>query len=211
MMNFEIINQAIIDLLGSSAAGRFTVTGFQQQGGDASEVKGNKRSVVSYYSSGRFSKSSGRQFGTTQHALSFTIGCTCSAAARINLSAMTNPNATAGQMAAALSALQEAAYLADKSMDELFRIVYQILMDARNYDIGLPIGTVANRWVDEMTKDAPIPNGELVVLTGAIQFFCSTSEDVDGEKCVTVSGGVGVQLDIFGDDVERAGVITGGV
>jgi hypothetical protein len=207
MMNFRVINQAILDTLGAAAAGRFRAVGYQRHGKAASEVRGNNRLVQSYYSSGEFPKSGGRQTGSTKHDMSFTIGFTVSAPARLNLTVLNSEAATAGQKAAALAALQEAAYVADTDFDELVEIAYQIIMDARNFDLGLAKGTMSNRWVEALHKDAPEPQGELVVLTGTMTYSCTTSEDVTGDTGVPASGEwIDTVIDIDGDDVERTGV-----
>lgn len=213
MMNFRIVNQAIINILGAAADSRFKVVGYAGQGSDVSEFKGNSRTVQSYYTFGSFAKSSGRQCGTTQHGMTFTIGLTCSSPARVNLAVLTQEGATAGQRAAALAAKQDADYLADLAIDELFEMVYQILMDARNVDLGLSKGTVTGRWIGEMQKDPPVPQGELVTVTGTVTFTCSTDETVTGDPGTPVEpgGGITVNIDIVGDDTERTGVITGGV
>lgn len=197
MMRFRLVNAAIIKLLGDSAAGQYRVVGYKGQGKAAKEVKDSDRVVQSYFSTGNFSTSSGRPHGATQHAMVFTIGLSVSAAARINLSVINDPNANAGQVTAALTELQEAAYRADLLMDELADIVYQVLMHGPNCDLGFPVGTITNRWIDQIQKDPPAPSGELVVLTGTVQFSCATSEAVTGVVLVPAEDVpvVGVALD----------------
>lgn len=205
MMNFRTVNQAIIDTLGSAAAGRFKVVGYQRQVKSAQEVKDNSRMVQSFYAGGDFPKSAGRQTGPVQHNMTFSVGLTVSAPARVDLSAINNPAATAGQIATALAALQEGADAADILFDELAEIVYQILMDGRNFDLGLPVGTVSKRWVNSIRKDQPAPEGSLVVLTGTIEYSCNTVEQIAGDTG-TAGGIISTVVDIDGDDVERTGV-----
>lgn len=208
-MNFRVINQAIINLLGASAAGRYRVVGYEGQGKDAREVKGNRREVQSYFQQGDFSKSRGRTRGAAQHEMTFTIGLTVSAAARCNLAIINQqtPPPTKDQIAGALAALSDAAYQADLLMDELSEIVYQILRDARNFDLGLPVGTVSEPWIDALRKDPPQPVGELVTLTGTLQFSCSTSEEVLGDVGVLATDGISIGLDLVeGDGLVKAGV-----
>jgi hypothetical protein len=207
MMNFRTVNQAIIDTLGAAAAGRFQVVGYQRQVKSAQEVKNSGRMVQSYYAAGDFPKSAGRQTGPTQHNMVFSIGLTVSAPARLDLAAINNPASSAVQVGAALAALQEAADSADLLLDELAEYVYQILMDGRNFDLGLPVGTVSKRWVNSIRKDTPAPEGALVVLTGTVEFSCNTVEDILGDTG-TVGGIVSTVLDIDGDAVERTGVET---
>jgi len=206
MMNFRVVNKAITCLLGKSAAGRFRVVGFQGQGQDASEIRNNKRLAQSYFSSGQFPKSSGRFTGATQHEMTFTIGLSVTSSAKANLNAINNVNATPSQIASALGQLQEGAAEADILMDELFEMVYQILMDGRNVDLGLPVGTISSRWINQLQKDEPQPQGDLVVLTGSVQYTCQTVEAVTGLTGVLMTGGISTQIDQHGDDVEKAGV-----
>lgn len=206
MMNFRTVTAAIQTILGDAAAGRFSVIGYRRQGRDAEEIRGDKRSVQVYFSSGDFPKSAGRSSGSTQHQMTFNVDLSVSAPAKVNLAAITTPGATAGQIATALSALQEAADIADEAMDELMEMVYQILMDARNFDLGLDRGIVSSRWVGSLNKDDPQPQGSLVVLTGRIQYTCQTVEAIVGEIGVAATGGISTVIDIIGDDVERTGV-----
>lgn len=203
MMNFRTINAAIISILGAAAASRFTVTGYAPQGRAASEVRGSKRNVQSYFSQGDFPKSSGRAHGSTKHLMSFTLGLTVSAAASVNLTAINNPASTPQQITTALAAMQDAAFVADELMDELFELVYQILMDGRNTDLGLPIGTVTDCWLGALKKDGPIPQGALVVLTGEAHFSCSTSEEILGDEGVLETEGVTVTITMPGDTVQK--------
>lgn len=176
VMNFRVVNQAIIDTLGLSANGLFRVAGYRGQEKSAEEVKGNLRQVQCYYADGEFPKSSGRQTGATQHNMTFGIGLTVSAPAKCSLSAINTPGATSGQIAAALAAMTEASYNADILIDELYELVYQILMDGRNLDLNLPVGTISNRWITKLQKDDPNNKGDLVVLTGSVTYTCNTSE-----------------------------------
>lgn len=205
MMNFRVVNQAIIDTLGASAAGAFQVVGYRRQVKSAEEVKGAKRMVQSYYAAGDFPKSAGRQTGPVQHNMVFSIGLTVSAAAKVDLAAINTPGAPEASISSALSALQEGAAEADLLFDELTDLVYQILMDGRNFDLGLTKGTISKRWVDNIRKDAPTPEGRLVVLTGTIQYSCNTVEQITGDTG-TAGGIISTVVDIDGDDTEKTGV-----
>lgn len=206
MMNFRTITTALNALLASAAAGRYTVAGHRRQTTSAEEVRASKRLVQVYYAGGDFPKSGGGVYGVVKHGMTFAVGCTLSMPAMADLATLTNPLSTPQQRATALLAITEASAEADTAMDELFEIIYQVLMDPRNADLGLPVGTVASRWVDQMIKDDPQPEGSLVVLTGKVVFTCSTSEEVTGEVGVTITGGISTVVDLVGDDVEKTGV-----
>jgi hypothetical protein len=208
VMNFRVVTQALIDTLGASAAGKFIVIGYRKQVKDAEETRNNKRSVQVFYSDGNFPKSKGRQIGATQHLPEFTIELSVSTAARGNLAAIENPGATTQQIADAMSSFQDASYLAGVAFDELLEMIYQILMDARTFDLGLPKGVMSSRWVESMHKDGAQSTGSLVVQTGRIVYTCQTAEDVVGVTATPMTTGIGTVLDISGDDVERTGTHT---
>ena len=208
MTNFRTVRDALNTLLGSAAAGRFAVVGFRRQGLDAAEIKGHARRVQVYYSQGDFPKSAGRNTGPSQHDMTFNIDIQVSQPAAVDLNTINNPASSPSQIATALAAMQESAERADESFDELADILYQILMDGRNYDIGLGKGVVANRWINSIRKDDPQPMGGLVVLTGRLEYVCRTVEEITGDTGVALTGGIDVTLDIVDDDVERTGVIV---
>jgi len=204
MMNFRVLQQALIDTLGAAAKARFRVTGYRGQGYDAKEVKDNNRLVQAYYASGDFPKSKGRFTGDTQHVMTFNVDFSVSASAKADLSVLTDSGATPARVQAALTASTDAAYEADVLLDEVIEYAYQILMDGRNVDLGLPVGTMSSRWVDRAVKGAPQPHGSLVVLTGQLQYSCQVVEEVTGDEGVLAgSGSVTTQLDIDGDDIEQ--------
>lgn len=205
-MAFRTIKSSIVSILGSAEDGRYQTIGFQRQVKGADEVLDNLRFVTVYFSSGGFPKSSGRNTGVTQHDITYRIELTVSKAAEADLTTLNDPNSTDTERAAAMIAMEEASFLADASLDELFDIVYQILMDPRNYDFGQPKGKVANRWVDQLQKDDPVPQGELVVITGSALLTMRASEDIVGETGTPGNGIISTTVDIEGDDVERTGV-----
>lgn len=208
VMNFRVVTQALIDTLGASANGKFTVVGYRGQVKDAEEIRGEKRRVQVYYSDGNFPKSKGRQLGATQHLPEFSIELSASAAASGNLAAIDTPGATTQQISAAMDAFQNASYRAGVAFDELLEMVYQILMDTRSFDLNLPKGTMSSRWIESMHKDGAQSAGSLVVQTGRIVYTCQTVEDVVGVAGTPMTTGIGTVLDISGDDVERTATHT---
>lgn len=208
MMNFRVITKRLKELLGGSAADRFTVVGYRSQSDSAEMSRGNRRTVQIYYSTGNFPKGAGRYTASTTHRMTFAIALTVSSPSKVDLNIINSPTATVDQISSAMASMQNAAELADESFDELSELVYQILMDMNNFDLNLPKGYVADRWVDGIDKDAPQPNGSLVTLTGVLQYTCQTTEDIVGEVGIPAdgTGSVSTQIDIVGDDVERTGV-----
>jgi len=214
-MNFRLIKASVVNLLGTAAAGRYRTIGFQKPGQGAAEVKDNNRSVQVYYSSGDFPKSAGNPSGPTTHEITINFDLTVSAPARVDLSVIQNPASTPAQIQSALAALQEAANLADDSIDELADNIYQEIMDARNIDLGLA-RPVASRWIGNINKDDPLPRGKLVVLTGTMQLTCKIDEQVSGETPVSaVAPAFDTEIEVYQTDSAtadeaEAGVLTGG-
>ena len=189
MMNFRTIKQGLIDLLGAEASGRYVTLGYQKQSQRAEELLDSKRNVQVYYASGVFPKSKSSTNGPTQHDITFNIDCMVSKRAEVDLAVLENPAATENDKAIALTALRSAGALADYSLDELFDIIYQVLMDAENLDLGLDFN-IASRWVGRIDKDSPIPAGEYCVLTGILQLECSIDEQVSGLEPVVATDGI---------------------
>jgi hypothetical protein len=204
MMEFRTVKSQIETLLLSGASGQFRVVGYAVQKRDADEVVDTDRSVQVYFHRGDFPKETNSPIaGPFNHDVVYRVELTVSAAAKVDL-ALINTGSPA-QIASALDGLQNASKLADDSIDELYELVWQILMDARNYDLGLAKGRVSNRWVSQLAKDNPLPRGEYVLLSGSMDLSCRVSEDNVGETPV-VGGQFDITLDIDGDDVEQTGV-----
>ncbi|MEE9499599.1 MAG: hypothetical protein V3V24_09700 [Nitrospinaceae bacterium] len=211
MMMFRVLKENLEEiLLASATTGCYEVVGYQVQGVAADEVLGPKRRVQVFYDSGDFLKSKAAiSGGPTQHEIAYRVELTVAAESKANLAVINDAGATAAEKAAAIEAFQTAAAVADESIDEFFDIVYQILMDSRNEDIGTegPPWKVSSRWVGAMRKDNPLDQGEYVVLTGTIEFTCMTVEEVLGDTGTPAGTGAYDQTtDLEGDDNEKTGV-----
>jgi len=191
-MMFRTARDAARDLLSASAAGRFTVIGAKRST-SAEEVKGVLRTVQVYYSSGDFPKKSGGNYGVA-HDVTLKIELVAAAAAVGNLAPLQSPDSTAQDFADALATFQDASTTADNSIDELADIVYQILMDGRNMDLGLDEGSVANRWISGIVKTEPSTRGEYVMLGSTMNLTFRVSESLDGDA--------GVDADDYGVTTE---------
>ena len=134
MMNFRIIKENLINkILGPAEQGRFQVIGFQRQVKNAEEVLDWNRLVQVFYSSSDFSKRGGRPTGPVQNDVTYRVELTVSKAAQVDLSVINNESATPTQLAIAIAEFQEASQAADESLDELFEIIYQILISTLAY------------------------------------------------------------------------------
>lgn len=206
-MKFRTVKTAIEDILEAAANECFTVISHQKQKKSSEEVLDLNRLVQVYYSAGEFPKNAGRQTGPTAHDVTYRLDLTVAKASEGDLATLNNPNAETFELAEALATFETAAAKADESYDELFELVYQILMDARNRDMGQEVGDVSNRWISQQQKDQPLPRGQHVVLTGSMFLTLRVSEDIIGEEAVTLINPVqDVTIDQSGDDIEQTGV-----
>ncbi len=186
-MNYKTIRDALKTLLEANELGRFQTVMFQRQRKGANEVKGVLRTAQVFYKGGQFPGEVGQMNGPFEHKMTFQFDLTVSEPAKIDLATLNDESASAADRITALAGRQEAAELANESMDDLFEDIYQILMDARNRDIGLDIGIATKRWINNFQKDDPVETGELVVLTGAFLFTCQTNEHADGDTSTIVT------------------------
>ncbi len=207
MMNFRKIKKSITDnVLGPAESGRYRTIGYQKQNTDVEDVLGKNRTVQVFFSSSDFPKNASGLQGPFKNEISYRIELAVAEDSAVNLAALKDENATDADREKAWKSFIEAGDSADDSFDELVEIVFQVLMDGRNIDLGLPVGDVADRWVGQIRKDEPEPTGEFVMLTGAMMLTCSTSEEAKGDPGVTCAAIIDTTVDLEGDDVEKGGV-----
>ena len=203
-MFFRQVKASIIDnVLEPAAAGRFSIVGYQRQ------VKPGERdnTVDVFFRSGSFSKGSSAINGPTTHDITFEIYLIVSKAAKGDLAVLNNQASTDEERATALTNFQLAAKAADDGFDELAEIVYQILMDAQNQDLGMPKGDVSNRWIDRIEKNEPVGQGSNVILAGSMNLTCRVVEPITGASVVFLPEPIiESNIDLAGDDVAKTGV-----
>jgi len=206
-MEFQRLAKSIVDdILGANEEGRFRTVGFQRQDTSAEENLDNDRSIQVFYSAGSFPKSASRYTGPVQHDMTFKLEFTVAVASKGDVATVVDEASTTDEVIAAIRTFQNASAEADKLMDELFAIVYQILMDGNNEDMGRPQYTVANRWVDDFQKNDPIEQGEYSILTAAAFLKCRVSEELTGDEGVAATEGVDVDLNINEDTTAETAV-----
>lgn len=207
-MKFRTIKDNIVKILVDNSKNCFQVVGHQRQTLSAEDTKGNDRLVQVFYSFGDFPESSSSAIGPVQHDVNYRIELIVSADAKTNLKVLDNPNSSAAEIQAALSSSLEASAVADDELDELYELVYQILMDANNYELGMDIGDISNRWVNQFQKNDPLDRGECIVLTGSMFLKARTPEEIVGISAVPNGDIQDVTIDIADDDTEKTGIET---
>lgn len=210
MMEFRKIRDALRRLLIQNAGSEFNVITAQKRGKSAEEVVDNSRLVEVYYNRGGLPKSGGGLLGPKKHDMTFRIDLTVAKATEGDTAVIEDPGSSAAEVSRAIADMKSSMVLADESIDELFDCVYQILMDARNVDFGLPDGTIGSRWVTDLAKDEPTELGNLTMITGSLVLTCTATEPVDGYEGVTVKDPVmDSTLEIETDLPGKAGVQVG--
>jgi hypothetical protein len=205
-MTFITVAQNITSILGSAAAGRYKVIGYQSQSDDASEYKNNNRLVRVYYSEGTYPRNSGGISGPVMHDATFDIELSVTMSAEGDLATLNDPLSTPLQLQTALAGVKTAEQSANESWDELYNIVFGVIMDARNVDLGMSVGDIADRWIAQSKKDEPLRVGGLVMITGIAQLEVRIDEPILGETG-TASGKIyDTTIDVENDDNERTGV-----
>ena len=215
-MQFEIVEQSILDnVLGPAEAGRFVTIGGQRQR-ESAEAINNDRKVMVFYQEGDFPKSGGASYGAVRHDMTFEIVLVESTPAKADLSKLNDESASATDKATALRQMAEPSVEANRNMNVFMRVIYQILMDARNEQMGMVPSDehpneklVSNRWVNNISKNDPVPEGEFVVLTASMRLTLTVSENITGDDLpATPAGGaiLDVDIELDGDDIAKQGV-----
>jgi len=191
MMNFRTIKSNIISILETAAAGRYEVVQSQRQKQGAKDINSNKKVIVYFYND-QFSNNAGSTNGEVQSEVTFRIHLEVSSKGKFT--DLTDPGS-----------LKSAELVADDDWDEFAETIYQILMDARNMDLGMTVGNVANRYITNIQKDDINNNGENVVMVGRMDLTCITPESVPGDDGVDGSS-VYSSMEINGDTESKTGI-----
>lgn len=206
-MQFRTIKDALNTLLDKEAAGRYNVVGYQTKSKGADEVKNSNRFVQAYYRNGDFD---GRRTGPSKHKAVIDIDLTVATDNKVDLSVLDDPDATDAQRAAVITARLDSGKRCDDLIDELFDIIWNIIMDARNEYLGLDETTypdikVDSRYVNTFRKDDPIPDGDLMLLTAKATLIFNLTEQVSGDTGVA-SESIDNTVNFDGDPNDNTGV-----
>lgn len=187
MMNFIAIKAGIVAILVAAAAGQYEVVGAQRQREGSQDIN-QKKKVAVYFLDDEFDVNSGSPNGDVQSDPTYQIELKVSEKGKIN--DVNDP-----------ASLESAEFIADTQLDLFFDLIYQILMDARNMDLGLTVGTISNRFIKTIKKGKISSDGETVVIVGTMNLTCRTAESVSGDVGVA---GVGNKSTIEANEDEFA-------
>lgn len=183
-MKFEELRDALETLLVANQFGRFRTVTEQRQSSDSKEHKGLLRSVQIFYSEGDFGNNSDDQ--NKEHEATFLIQYAAVASHKVDLSVLDNENSTADEYAAALAGIQTGEYLANRSLDELRRMIVQILLDPINKEFGMGYDVSSPR-MNNFRKDQVINKGSIFEVSGNERFTAIVTETFAGETPTTAA------------------------
>lgn len=204
-MNFETIRDAVITVLDDGASGNYVVTHGEKQSRGANEALIAPRVTVfveRFEAEKKSSAARGPFHTTVEMRLEFMVAVKAS----VDIAALNNPTTTDTEAAAILTAMPDVSSECSKQMDALARNVFQVLMRADNYYLGLEKGVARDRWFGPVEKDAqPMFGARYAILTGQAKFEFKSFEEVSGLVPVACEN-IDVTVDIENDLGSNAGV-----
>lgn len=218
-MVFMAVKKSVIEnILAPNQKNYFRVIGYSPPEFGAEEVLNNQRVVGIYYAEGSFERGS---LTRPLHDMMFHFDLMVSADSKIDLAVLErdHPEPVSRETYAdALREKQNSEARADELMDELFMIIYQLIMDKRNLQLGLdrfdpPLKLgLANRRIVKFQKGSTWPKGKLVMLGGQAILKCSANEKLIGASAINdiIGGGakINVDLEVNEDEITKAGILV---
>lgn len=186
-------------LLVDKANGRYFVVGHTKQRSNAEELRG-KKMVQVFYSGGSFNRGTSSMNSETTHNAIASVILTVSEPSTMDLAVLENPSSTPEQIALALTAGREAEDVANEAMDELFGIMFDIIMGADGEHFGNESDdySIADRWGRDFKKDPVLSGGSVVVINGSYDIQFTVREIPDGDTPIEgnfMSGAIDIQKD----------------
>jgi hypothetical protein len=196
-MNFIEVKTALKALLAADGVTNgYRVIGHQRQITNMEEVLNNDKLVQVFYGEGDFDKGKGSRTGPTNHEMTFKVELYLAKGAEGDKSGLASAT-TDAERAAIIAAYKEAQEVVDAEFDLFANHVYNVLMDTRNDNIGMPIPPavgsnlrVSNTWVSAIRKDTVMGDGEYSGLTGTLTFKCDVCEELAGDTGLPFDEGV---------------------
>lgn len=202
-MKFIDVKDELVTYLGTKAAGRFNVIGYNAYPKAAEAYEGDNRTARVVYNGGRFPKGAGTLATPAKHLVSMRIEMICTANGTMDLSVFDDPDATEEEKRTALAGATPAAEIVDQSFDEFASILWEILMAPEGRWLGSTKYVVGSRWVEEIQKDRLIPQGQSAILLGAVVLSFDIEEKAPGKATFPVNYIGGQFTPINGDSVQE--------
>lgn len=203
---------AAVALLGSQAAGRFQVIGYQRQKKPA-ETLFNLPLVQCWIANDDVNWDRVSATAPNIKEVRITVQFTVSQPAKADLLTLEDPSSTDNQRAAALVNLTTPAFETTKVLYEAYAAVSEILNDARNYRLGLTAKIIQEKEYDNFQQDEfPSRGGPgILTATSTLSFRVDQAQlgDLGNQPASVVSDAdlSGVSTDQAEEDtVSKAGV-----
>lgn len=181
-MNYQSVQTALVTILGAAEASRYRTLGYRDEPIGQSEIDGISKLVSVYYTQGSFPLGSSGRHGPVTHKSIFNIELKLSQKASVDIATLEDSGSTAGERATALAGLQDAKDLANTNLDAFINIIFGVLMDSRNADLGLSKSIFWNRWISEIKKEDPMYFGNSVISSAILIYECEVEETFVGDS-----------------------------
>jgi len=180
-MRFQSIQTALVSTLGAAAASRYRTVGYEDRPISSDEVYNTNKLVSVVYKSGVFPRDTSSHSGPATHTCNFDIELLLSQPAKVDVATLESGSSTAVQRATALAALQDSKNLANAALDSFIDIIWNILLDNRNMNLGLDQAYIGNRWINGLDKDDPMYFSDCVICTAKLKYEIEVQEDFTGD------------------------------
>lgn len=204
---------ACVSLLGTQAAGRFQVIGFQRQKKDA-EINIDLPLVQCWIDSADVDWDRSSRNGPKEWDVRIEIQFTISQPAIVDAAIISDPMTTPAQRQTALQNLVESSQNSANYLYSSWGAVAEILDDARNENLGLSTNAISDKSYSNFQQDKLPPRGGLAVLTATsfLEFRVKEAQlgDLGNEPAETIYDGtlIGTGVDEVTDDISQAGTET---
>jgi hypothetical protein len=202
-MAFRSVKTKLVELLGTEAAGRYKVVGYEPQPQNASQYTKSNRTIRAFSSGGEFPESATSVGGPAKHDNTMMLEMVVTASSEIDLGTLEDSNSTDAQRATALAGTTPAAQIADEEFDEFVDIIWNILMVPKNQWLNDTKYKVGSRSVPAWKKDKIIPMGNYVIVTGYIRLDFNVEEVATGESPTAFSHNITTFSPIDGDTTQK--------
>lgn len=192
MMDFRVLTDSVINLLGDASQGEYKVLGYEPFPQDASAYKGKNRTVRVFYPGGSFSNQSSEQY---DHDFELKVEMCVTADAETDLDALLNGDSTQQELAYAMGSMRDSADVANRQFDELLDLVFNVLASPGNKWLGLDKYRVKKASILDTKKNRLLPFGEHAVLTGWITLGIQMVETATGGAVPTKQTAMSLTLE----------------
>jgi len=221
LMAFEVIKKSLIENVLQPVQGDlFQTLDFPMPHLGSDGVLNERRKVAVYYAGGKFGGGLKKPFHNITINIEMTVAADSKADLLVLEKTLPEPEAQVFRRDA-LAQMKLAEARCDALLDELIRIVYQIVMNAKNRDLGVdriepssPV-RVQGRMVTAVDKTEPMrakEGGDLVRMVALMTLECRADEVVDGAVPIGPPAGekseIDLELELNDDTVTKTGVFV---